>query len=192
MAAYNAYDDSFVIDIGDDDATAGLSSEQRQLVVSREPSENSANSDATNRMSFVRLPPFWESQPLLWCSTVEARFRACNIDNDDTVFSTVVSQFEEKVAIRMQAILRTPPAIRKWPALKRAICEEFGDSEDQRIKKFFNAALGDKKPSRLLGEMKVALPELDQESLDQETSGGYSISFDCRQRSVGFFGQISR
>lgn len=103
----------------------------------------------------VRIPPFWHEKPEIWFAQIEAQFEIARINRDSSKFNTVVSAIESKVLTQISDAVLSPPASDKYENLKKAIIEQFGDSDQRKIKKLLSEVdLGDKRPSQLLNELR--------------------------------------
>lgn len=102
----------------------------------------------------IRVPPFWSDSPEIWFAQIEAQFVTGNISTDALKFNTIVGSIESKVLTQVSDAVLNPPTTNKYGALKKAIIEVFGDSEQRKMKKLLSEVdLGDRKPSQLMNEL---------------------------------------
>ncbi|GBN26059.1 hypothetical protein AVEN_122818-1 [Araneus ventricosus] len=115
-------------------------------------------SETTNpelaRVAF-RAPPFWETDPDLWFLQLESQFKLSGISIDETKFHTVVAALDSKIPPYISDIVRNSPADGKYDALKTRILRHFSQSQGTKLRVLLqDLQLDDKKPSRLLQEMR--------------------------------------
>lgn len=104
----------------------------------------------------VKLPDFVEEHTDLWFWQVEAALDAAEISADKKKYNTIIGQLPTRVMYKL-ADLRTqvPPTGQMYKTLKDRIIGEFADSTQTKITKLLSEmALGDRKPSQLLAEMR--------------------------------------
>lgn len=103
----------------------------------------------------VRLPPFWPHNPVLWFAQVEASFSYAGITADNTKFSLVVSQLDQRYASEVQDIITTPPAENAYERLKTELIRRIAASEEDRIRQVLTQEeIGDRKPSQYLRHLR--------------------------------------
>lgn len=117
--------------------------------------ESIINADnAISRVS-VKLPPFWRLNPAVWFKQLESQFALAGITEELTKFHHVVSALQNEELTVVTDLIINPPATKQYEALKLRLCTQYADSENQRFKDLISGMqLGDKKPSRLLLEMR--------------------------------------
>ena len=119
----------------------------------------------TPRSVKLLIPPFWKGNVALWFAQVEAQFRRSNVTNDDEKFDSVVAVIDTSILTQVSDLVINPPVNNKYEALKNRLNECFTDSEDRKLQRLLkDMALGDKKPSQLLREMK----ELANQSVSED------------------------
>lgn len=112
-------------------------------------------SDVTVNRVAVKVPPFWEESPEIWFAQVEAQFANAGVSSDDSRFNTVVAAIESKILMQITDAVLHPPDTGKYRNLKTVLLENFGASEQQKIRKLLSEIeLGDRKPTQLLNEMR--------------------------------------
>ena len=101
----------------------------------------------------LKLPTFWVARPAVWFAQVEAQFttRHPPIEADLTKYNYVVAALDNVAAGEVEALILSPPAENKYPALKSALIKAFGKTQAQKDNELLSlSGLGDKKPSALL------------------------------------------
>lgn len=100
-------------------------------------------------------PPFWRTNVPLWFKQVEAQFRVKGVTEDEDKFDLVVSALDTGVLAQVSDVVTTPPNHNKYGTLKDRLAGCFCDSEEKKLQILLKeTALGDKKPSHLLREMR--------------------------------------
>lgn len=103
----------------------------------------------------VKPPPFWRANPKLWFTQMESQFLLANVTTENTKFHHVVSTLQPEELSVVGDILLKPPADAPYTALKDRLCAQYAESEEQQFRDLISGMqLGDRKPSRLLLEMK--------------------------------------
>lgn len=151
--------------LGSPSTTTGLSNVNTGLNANASGSNNGAlnfgafqtapNVEAASSTK-VKLPDFVEEHTDLWFWQVEAAFDAAGIMADKKKYNTIIGQLPTRVMYKL-ADLRTqvPPQGQMYKTLKDRIVNEFADSTQTKITKLLgDMALGDRKPSQLLAEMR--------------------------------------
>ncbi|XP_064214078.1 uncharacterized protein K02A2.6-like [Tribolium castaneum] len=110
--------------------------------------------------STPKLPPFWHKNPSLWFVQVEAHFHASRVKADLTKYCNVVAALDSYTLQAIEDFLRNPPQADKYERLKAKLITTFTESQEQQLRKLLKEIeLGDKKPSRLLCEMRALARE---------------------------------
>ena len=103
-----------------------------------------------------RLPQFWKENPTTWFDLVEATFVLHGISGDATKYGLVLSMLGPDGLQEIADILRHPPARDKYQTVKNALLSRLSLSADRQLHAMLTQLeLGDKKPSRLLRDMRV-------------------------------------
>lgn len=103
----------------------------------------------------IKIPPFWEEDPEIWFSQVEAQFSNNSITSDSTKYNYIVGSMEARILKQVHEVVIKPPEANKYESLKQKIIERFSASENEKISQLLNQMqLGNKRPSHLLNEMK--------------------------------------
>lgn len=111
-------------------------------------------STIVNRVT-VKVPPFWNENPNVWFSQVEAQFTLAGVTTDISKFNIVVAAIESRVLAQIADAVTNPPEQDKFLNLKKQLLERFGSSEQENIQRLLSGMeLGDQRPSQLLNEMK--------------------------------------
>ncbi|XP_066589320.1 uncharacterized protein [Prorops nasuta] len=116
-----------------------------------------------------KLPAFMAEAPDIWFCIIEAEFAAGRITSDETKYLAVLRALDGNTLKLLTDVLRNPPEKGKYENLKNTILNRLVDSRSKQVDKLLrNLALGDKKPSMLLREMKeLAKGEISAEILHQ-------------------------
>lgn len=98
----------------------------------------------------LRLPPFWPENPGVWFAQVEAQFALGKITSDNSRFNYLVSQLDQRSAAEVQDIIIKPPTAGKYDRLKAELMCRILPSQEDRIRQFTQAEIGDRRPSQFL------------------------------------------
>ncbi|GFR00806.1 retrovirus-related Pol polyprotein from transposon 297 [Trichonephila clavata] len=119
--------------------------------MSKEESSPNAN---IARIS-VKVPPFWRANPEIWFSQMESQFVLAGITTEITKFHHVVSALQPEELGIVGDIILNPPEVKPYTALRTRFCSQYAETEEQRLRGLISGIqLGDRKPSRLLLEMR--------------------------------------
>ncbi|XP_054713662.1 uncharacterized protein LOC129223121 [Uloborus diversus] len=114
----------------------------------------------------IKLPAFWRANPELWFIQLDSQFKLANITAESTKFHHVVSALQPEELAVVGDIILQPPSSSPYTALKTRLCQQYAESETERFKSLISGMqLGDKKPSRLLLEMRSKSPSHISEEL---------------------------
>ncbi|GBN21462.1 hypothetical protein AVEN_203532-1 [Araneus ventricosus] len=103
----------------------------------------------------VKAPPFWRANPALWFRQMESQFTLAGVTLEITKFHHIVAALQPKELEVVGDIVLNPPADEPYDALRKRLCSKCADSEEQRLRDLISGMqLGDRKPSRLLLEMR--------------------------------------
>lgn len=113
------------------------------------------NTAASIQRVGVKATPFWRGNPKLWFLHLESQFKLAGITDSVTQFHHLVASLQpEELAIAGDIISEQPPD-QPYEKLKSRLISQYSLSEDQCIRELISGLqLGDKKPSRLLLEMR--------------------------------------
>lgn len=134
--------------------------------------QNLAGQPAANREVSrigIKPPTFCKEQPDLYFIQMESQFAVAGITVDQTKYHHVISSLDAKFLLHVSDIIRNPPADGKYAAVKKALIDEFTDSDQKKVRKLIKEIeLGDLKPSQLLKRMKdLANGKIDDDVLKQ-------------------------
>lgn len=117
----------------------------------------------------IKPPTFCQDQPDLYFIQMESQFAVAGITVDQTKYHHVISSLEAKYLLHIGDIIRNPPVNGKYEAVKKALIDEFTDSDQKKVRKLIKEIeLGDLKPSQLLKRMKdLANGKIDDDVLKQ-------------------------
>lgn len=102
----------------------------------------------------VKAPPFWRTQPALWFKQIESQFSLSGIKNEETKYHHLVSKLECEELALVQDIL-DPADNDAYCKIKARLLSQYESDQNSRLKMLLkHMELGDKKPSRLLCEMR--------------------------------------
>lgn len=103
----------------------------------------------------VKAPPFWRANPEIWFRQMESQFVLAGVMTETTKFHHVVSALQPEELAIVGDLLLNPPAENPYTAIRNRLCIQYADTEEERLRDLISGMqLGDKKPSRLLLEMK--------------------------------------
>ena len=109
---------------------------------------------------YIKLPPYWPSDPHIWFAQVEAQFATKRITKPQTKFAYVVSALQPEVAQEVRDILLAPQDENSYDKLKHELIKRTSASEQRRLQLLLSEEeLGDRKPSQLLRRMQQLLGE---------------------------------
>ena len=110
---------------------------------------------AQSRTINFNPPPFWKQNVQLWFKQVESQFRVKGVTADEDKYDLIVSALDTSVLTQVSDLVIEPPPIDKYQTLKQRIINCFCESEEKKLQILLKEiALGDKKPSQLLREMR--------------------------------------
>lgn len=109
-------------------------------------------------VAVLTVPPFFETDPLLWFIHLEAEFFINNVLADRARYSQLISRLPKEISLQLRDLLINPPATDLYETLKDAVIKRVTPSEKTRLQQLFSdLQLGDKRPTTLLREMKQLL-----------------------------------
>lgn len=114
----------------------------------------------------ARLPDFWCDQPRLWFVQVESILAPQKL-GDEAKFHLIVARLGKDVIQQVSDIVLSPPADRKFHALKERLLTVYEESENRQFQKLLSEMqLGEQKPSQLLRRMRdLARSKIPDETL---------------------------
>ncbi|KAF8781698.1 hypothetical protein HNY73_012068 [Argiope bruennichi] len=118
----------------------------------------------------VKAPPFWRGNLELWFKHMESQFILADVTTEITKFHHIVPVLQPEELEVVGDIMQHPPAKRPYEALRRRLCSQYAQSEEQKLKDVISRMqLGDRKRSRLLVEMRnKAGNEISEEMAEEQ------------------------
>lgn len=113
----------------------------------------------------IKLPEFWVADPDMWFFQAEAAFRRSNITAERTKFDHVVMRLPADVSITLRSFLLsvTDATVAPYTDLKEQLSVAFGKTRWQRAFAILDHPdLGDRRPSRMMGDLLALLPAEDR------------------------------
>nr|XP_057908117.1 uncharacterized protein LOC131104680 [Doryrhamphus excisus] len=102
----------------------------------------------------AKLPEFWQSDPASWFQHVEALFHLRGIATDDSMYYMVVAALDQTTTRRVMQLLRAPPRIGKFDALKQLLLRRYCLSPAERADRLLSLpGLGDGTAADLMDNM---------------------------------------
>lgn len=133
------------------DPPAGL----EDIPATTQPASVPGSPQEVTAIGQCKLPPFWRTSPELWFFQVESQFQVHHVRSDITKYHLVVATLDHDTISDVSDIIRTPPLVDRYTALKGAILARLTDSPDAQLHKLLTGVeLGDKRPSQLLRHMR--------------------------------------
>lgn len=119
-----------------------------------------------NSIGHIRMPTFDADRVDMWFAQIEAVFSFGQIVDDQRRFSTIVALVPAKHLTQMRTLVLTPPDDgTAYTTLKDRLIEYFAETEATRLRRLLSEVqLGDRRPSRLLDEMR----ELSNDSIEDK------------------------
>ncbi|PZC79258.1 hypothetical protein B5X24_HaOG216524 [Helicoverpa armigera] len=101
-----------------------------------------------------RIPEFWIDMPRVWFAQFET-VMAPQKQGDEAKYGLVLSKLSTDAVRQVTDIIISPPATRKYEALKERLLAVYEESEERQFQKLVGEVeLGDQKPSQLLRRMR--------------------------------------
>lgn len=137
--------------------------QQQQQQRQRQQQEPNNQADAVSVNTKVRLPEFFSENVEYWFWQVESAFTAASITADGRRYHAIIGQLPAHVIRKLSDFKNTPPPPgAMYDTLKERIIREFGDSQLTKITKLLeDMAIGDRKPSQLLADMRSRAANTD-------------------------------
>jgi hypothetical protein len=134
----------------------------------------------------MRLPPFWPKRPDVWFAQAEVQFTLAVISSEQTKFSYVISQLDQRYASEVEDIITCPPEWDPYTTLRTELVRQLSPSKEHRICELRTLEMGDRKPSQFLRHLRSLAPDMPEVSqyMDTVVLGIGSFSnrkevFDC-------------
>ncbi|CAB0030693.1 unnamed protein product [Trichogramma brassicae] len=136
------------------DLQAQLALRQNELANALPPPAAAAVQPAIHRVA-VKLPAFWSDRPSLWFAQADSQFILSDIISEVTKFHYVVSQLDARIALEVEDVITSPPAVTPYTFLRAKLIERLSASEEQRVRQLISEEeLGDRKPSQFLRHLR--------------------------------------
>ncbi|XP_023336000.1 uncharacterized protein LOC111707176 [Eurytemora carolleeae] len=114
--------------------------------------------DLLNSVS-VKVPAFWPDSAEAWFVQVEAQFALKGVTASSTKFYYCVSSFNQETTNQVLDLIKNPPSLDPYEALKTRLLRLFALDDYQRYEAICNLPLsGNMKPSKLMSNMLALLP----------------------------------
>jgi hypothetical protein len=112
-------------------------------------------------VSRVDLPAFWDADPVLWFRQCESAFRRAGTVSSGVKFDHVVGKLPNAVSLSCSSLLLSINVEDKdaYERLTDHLCKNYSKS------KWHHPALGDRRPSQLLQDMRALLPDKEVEGV---------------------------
>ncbi|GBL63284.1 hypothetical protein AVEN_105780-1 [Araneus ventricosus] len=94
------------------------------------PNDQSANIARVG----VKAPPFWRANPALWFRQMESQFTLAGVTSEITKFHHIVAALQPEELEVVGDIMLNPPADEPYDALRKRLCSQYADSEEQRLR----------------------------------------------------------
>ncbi|KAG8196267.1 hypothetical protein JTE90_023822 [Oedothorax gibbosus] len=103
----------------------------------------------------VKAPPFWRGNPEIWFRQMESQFVLAGITVELTKFHYVVSALQPEELAIVGDLVMNIPVENPYTSIRDRLCNQYADTKEEQLRDLISGMqLGDKKPSRLLLEMK--------------------------------------
>ncbi|XP_017884068.1 uncharacterized protein LOC108627369 [Ceratina calcarata] len=103
----------------------------------------------------LRVPKFCRMRTRLWFNSLEAQFVLNKITRDETKFSYVIGQLDEKYMEEVEDIITDPPEQGKYEKLKTELIKRLSDADGTRVRKLIESEeIGDRTPSQFWRHLK--------------------------------------
>ncbi|CAB0033515.1 unnamed protein product [Trichogramma brassicae] len=136
------------------DLQAQLALRQNELANALPPPAAAAVQPAIHRVA-VKLPAFWSERPSLWFAQADSQFTLSDITSEVTKFRYVVFQLDARIALEVEDVITSPPAVTPYTFLRAKLIERLSASEEQRVRQLISEEeLGDRKPSQFLRHLR--------------------------------------
>ncbi|XP_066600153.1 uncharacterized protein [Prorops nasuta] len=165
----SAYDSANLMDQPVEDQRLPQATEHSPGILSRTTENQYSTGFEVHALWKQKLPAFMAEAPDIWFCIIEAEFAAGRITSDETKYLAVLRALDANTLKLLTDVLRSPPEKGKYGNLKNTILNRLSDSRSKQVDKLLrNLALGDRKPSMLLREMKeLTKGEISEEILHQ-------------------------
>ena len=127
----------------------------------------SAPTESLTRVA-AKLPGFWTNDPPLWFGHSETTFRSSNITDSRSKFDLVIQKLPQEVlsTVRDLVLGSGGESTTPYEDIKKKLLAAYSLTKWQRVTKIIHhPALGDMRPSTLMGAMKGLLPDKEEPGL---------------------------
>lgn len=137
--------------------TNQLAALKQQLeAVQQQNSNGPTAASMVNAVAEVKLTAFYENDPELWFSIIEAQFESRKITSERSKYFHVVSHLSSSTAQLVKNIISSGFADGKLEQLKQALITNFAETATEKFEKLISSEpLGDMKPSLALNKIKA-------------------------------------
>lgn len=102
----------------------------------------------------LKFQNFWQHDPENWFTLLESQFQSYGIFTDDDKYWTLMKNLNPAITLTIQGSLRALPTGHKFEAIKKALIDKYGETEEQRLDKFMKShSLGNQLPSVFLNKL---------------------------------------
>lgn len=117
--------------------------------------ENSSEGFTQVNKIALRLPQFWNENPSLYFSQVEANFQLSGITQESTKYCSLIASLDQQTMLSIADLVRKPDVEKPYTTVKNRLIEVFEISDTKKIQTLLqDLTLGDRKPSALLRHMR--------------------------------------
>lgn len=103
----------------------------------------------------VKAPPFWRANPDIWFRQMESQFVLANVTTETTKFHHVVASLQPEELSIVADLLKKEPGPKPYTNIRDRLCQQYAVTKEEELRDLISGMqLGDKKPSRLLLEMR--------------------------------------
>src|SRR5450830_2039231 len=162
-AVTNAQQQQVIIDLQARLTAMELKSEELPPLRRLYDDEDWGRNAAAERPSSFKLPTFWAKDPDMWFRQCQAVFRRRLVTNSGQKFDAVVEMLPPDVAETCRSLLMSldpETCDNPYEQLRDYLCRCFGRTKWQLAAALLDSPpLGDRKPTRMLQDMRALLPE---------------------------------
>ena len=109
---------------------------------------------AVNSSQAVKLPSFWQEDPVSWFTLAEGQFTLRNVADPVARYFHVLAALSQDAVRLVRHVLHTETSAASYAALKAALLASHSLSNYQKMERMMKLPpLGDRKPSVMLAEM---------------------------------------
>lgn len=139
-----------------DNLTTQLAALQQKLEAVEQNSGGPSTSAVVNAVTEVKLTAFYENDPELWFSVVEAQFESRKITSERSKYFHVVAHLSGSTAQQVKSVIATGYEEGKFQQLKDKLIAIYSETATEKFEKLISSEpLGDMKPSLALNKIKA-------------------------------------